>query len=103
MASDLISRAAMLNGISNLMKSPWYNNGKDGERHLQYLVRKDAVEVVKVLCIEKEPTVDAITVEWLKQQFYENPNSQWAEKCRDVFTGWQRWQRLQKEQEAQNG
>ena len=46
--------------------------------------------------------VDAITVEWLKQQFYDNPNSQWAEKCRDVFTGWQKWQRLQKEQEAKN-
>ena len=45
--------------------------------------------------------VDAITIEWLKQQFYDSPNSQWAEKCRDVFTGWQKWQRLQKEQEMQ--
>ena len=48
-------------------------------------------------------TIEAIPVEWLKQQFYDNPSSQWAEKCRDVFTGWQKWQRLQKEQEAQNG
>lgn len=36
MASDLISRAAVLNSISDLTKSPWYNDGKDGERHLQY-------------------------------------------------------------------
>lgn len=50
--------------------------------------------------VNAAPTVDAIPVEWLKQQFYENPNSQWAEKCRDVFTGWQKWQRLQMEQEV---
>jgi len=50
--------------------------------------------------INEMPTIDAIPVEWLKQQFYDNPNSQWAEKCRDVFTGWQKWQRMQKEQEA---
>ena len=59
---DLISRAAVLNGITDLMKSPWYNDGKDGERHVQYLARKDAVEVVKVLCVVKEPAVDAVPV-----------------------------------------
>ena len=46
------------------------------------------------------PTIDAIPVEWLEQQFYDNPKSQWAEKCRDVYTKWQKWQRWQKEQEA---
>ena len=60
--ADLISRAAVLNGISDLMKSPWYNDGKGGERHVQYLARKDAVEVVRVLCVEKETTVDAVPV-----------------------------------------
>ena len=44
------------------------------------------------------PTIDAIPVEWLEQQFYDNPKSQWAEKCRDVYTKWQKWQRWQKEQ-----
>lgn len=53
--------------------------------------------------LEKATPIEAIPVDWLKQQFYDNPNSQWAEKCRDVFTGWQKWQRLQKEQEMQNG
>ena len=64
--ADLISRAAVLNGISDLQKSPWYNDGKGGERHVQYLARKDAVEVVKVLCVEKETTVDAVPVTWLR-------------------------------------
>lgn len=41
--------------------------------------------------------VDAIQVEWLEQQFYDNPKSEWANKCRDVYTRWVRWQ---KEQEA---
>lgn len=50
--------------------------------------------------VQNAPTIDAIPVEWLEQQFYDNPNSQWAEKCRDVFTGWQKWQSMQKEQEA---
>ena len=80
MASDLISREAAIDAV---YYKPSY---------------KMAIEVLKEV-----PTVDAIPVEWLKQQFYANPNSQWAEKCRDVFTGWQKWQRLQKEQEAQNG
>lgn len=48
-------------------------------------------KIVPVAEIDWMPTVDAITVEWLKQQFYDNPNSQWAEKCRDVFTGGQKW------------
>lgn len=61
-SNDLIWRAAVLNNISDLMKSPWYTAGKDGERHFQYLVRKDAVEVVKVLCVEKEPSVDVAPV-----------------------------------------
>ena len=59
-------------------------------------------KIVPVAEIDWMPTVDAIPAEWLKQQFYDSPNSQWAEKCRDVFTGWQKWQRLQKEQEAQD-
>lgn len=50
--------------------------------------------------ITDAPTIDAIPVEWLEQQFYDNPKSQWAEKCRDVYTKWQKWQRWQKEQEA---
>ena len=50
--------------------------------------------------LANQPAVDAIPVEWLEQQFYDNPKSQWAEKCRDVYTKWQKWQRWQKEQEA---
>ena len=52
--------------------------------------------------LENAETIDAIPVEWLEQQFYDNPKSQWAEKCRDVYTKWHKWQRWQKEQE-ENG
>ena len=45
--------------------------------------------------------VEAIPVEWIKQQFYDNPAEAWANKCRDVYTGWQRWQRLQEGQEGE--
>lgn len=62
MMDDLISRASVLNGISDLMKSPWYNDGKSGERHVQYLARKEAVDVVKVLCVVKEAAVNAVPV-----------------------------------------
>lgn len=48
----------------------------------------------------KPEVIDAVPVEWLEQQFYDNPKSQWAEKCRDVYTKWQKWQRWQQEQEA---
>ena len=58
-------------------------------------------EFFKKFCEGFEPeTVEAIPVQWLEQQFYDNPKSQWAEKCRDVYTKWQKWQRWQKEQEA---
>ena len=59
-------------------------------------------KIVPVAEIDWSPTIDAIPVEWLEQQFYDNPKSQWAEKCRDVYTKWQKWQRWQKEQE-ENG
>lgn len=57
-------------------------------------------KIVPVAEIDWSPTIDVIPVEWLKQQFYDNPNSQWAEKCRDVYTKWHKWQRWQNEQEA---
>lgn len=50
--------------------------------------------------IDEMPTIDAIPVEWLEQQFYDNPRSEWANKCRDVYMKWLRWLRWQKEQEA---
>lgn len=41
--------------------------------------------------------VDAIPVEWLRQQYHDSPTSAWANKCRFVLTEWRDWQ---KEQEA---
>lgn len=60
--ADLISRDLVLQGIAELMQSPWYNQGNGCEYHDQYLTRKEAVDVVKVLCVEKAPAVDAAPV-----------------------------------------
>ena len=57
-------------------------------------------KIVPVAEIDWMPTIPAIPVAWLEKQFYDNPKSQWAEKCRDVYTKWQKWQRWQNEQEA---
>ena len=50
-------------GIEELKQSPWYN-----EKNLDHFpIRKEAVEVVEHLCIDKEPTIDAVPVkhgEW---------------------------------------
>lgn len=53
----------VLKGIEELKKSPWFNRGKEivksdpGFQHIGYLERKEAVEVVRDLCIRQEPTV----------------------------------------------
>ena len=40
----------------------------------------------------KPDIVDAIPIEWLKKQFYDNPGSLWADMCRTVYTGWKKTQ-----------
>ena len=59
MTDDLISREHLLSEIDELMKSPWFSNGKDEETwaHYGYVERKEAVEVVRDLCVKTEPTV----------------------------------------------
>ena len=45
-------------GIEELKQSPWYN-----EKNLDHFpIRKEAVEIVEHLCIDKEPTIDAVPV-----------------------------------------
>lgn len=53
-AGDLISRKSVLKGIEELMQSPWFNNefGK--------VYRKDAVEIVRDLCVIEEPEAPII-------------------------------------------
>ena len=64
---NLISKEGVLKGIAELMESPWYNYGKEPDRnfpypHLEYIARKDAVLVIRDLCIKQEPTVAAMPV-----------------------------------------
>lgn len=56
---DIISRKHLLSEIDDLMKSPWFNNGKDDDTitHYGYVERKEAVEIVRDLCVKAEPSV----------------------------------------------
>lgn len=63
-SNDLILKDNVLKGIEELQKSSWYNTGKEPNRdfpfpHLEYIARKEAVEIIRDLCIKQEPTVDA--------------------------------------------
>lgn len=56
---ELIDRNHLLEEIKKLQKSPWYNLGKDNmvvSRAL-YNERKEAVEVVRDLCVNDESTI----------------------------------------------
>lgn len=56
---DTISRKHLLSEIDDLMQSPWFNRWKDdeGALHFGYTERKEAVEIVRDLCVKAEPSV----------------------------------------------
>lgn len=56
---DAISRKHLLSEIGKLMQSPWFNNGKDDDMftHYGYVERKEAVEIVRDMCVKAEPPV----------------------------------------------
>ena len=56
---DAISRKHLLSGIDELMQSPWFNRWKDdgGALHFGYTERKEAVEIVRDLCVKAVPPV----------------------------------------------
>ena len=56
---DCISREHLLHEIAELMKSPWFNHGKDDctITRYGYVERKEAVEIVRDLCVKEEPPV----------------------------------------------
>lgn len=62
MTEDTISRKHLLSEIDYLMKSPWFNRYKDdiGVLRHGYIERKEAVEVVRDLCIKAEPSVTPV-------------------------------------------
>lgn len=80
---ELIDRSHLLEEIKKLQKSPWYNLGKDNmvvSRAL-YNERKEAVEVVRDLCVNDEsaiteqeivkPYLDKISAEIEEVQTYD--------------------------------
>lgn len=90
----------LLHEIAELQKSPWYNTGKEIDpnfphMHIGYLERKEAVEIVRDLCIKQEPTIQpdaprVLTLEELddlrgrgRAVWFENRDS--SAKSQDVF------------------
>ena len=64
---DTVSREHLLSEIDKLMQSPWFNNGKDDDTfiHYGYVERKEAVEIVRDLCVKAEPSVTLRTGKWI--------------------------------------
>lgn len=56
---ELIDRTHLLEEIKKLQKSPWYNHGKNDNAITKalYYERKEAIEVVRDLCINDEPVI----------------------------------------------
>lgn len=60
---DLISRTDLLKDITELKKSPWFNDGKDIKDLFQqnsYIARKEAIEIIEDLCIKKLTSIDGV-------------------------------------------
>lgn len=66
----LIDADALKEGIKELKQSPWYNNDINPSWRQGI---KDAVHVVETLCIDEEPTVDAVPVVRCKDCEYGRP------------------------------
>lgn len=57
---ELIDKIHLLEEIKKLQKSPWYNYGKNDNIAIKkalYYERKEAVEVIRDLCINDEPVI----------------------------------------------
>ena len=64
----LVDKDDILRDIEDLQKSPWFNDGHGAPSNERYFVRKEAVEIVRDMCVKVAPTIDAIPVEWLEDK-----------------------------------
>ena len=71
---DVVSREHLLSEIEALKQTPWFNNGRDDDRftHYGYVERKEAVEIVRDLCVKIEPPVTPArkTGKWIVHDIY---------------------------------
>lgn len=56
MSSDLISRSAVIDGINELMESPYANSPQFGSE------RKETMDMVKRMCVESLPIVNDMNI-----------------------------------------
>ena len=80
----LIDADALKEGIKELKQSPWYNNDINPSWKQGI---KDAVHVVETLCIDEEPTVDAVPVrhgKWIGN----SPVTMRCNQCTYVASDW---------------
>ena len=83
----LIDADMVLKDIKDLQESPWHNSGAKSDSlclQNQYVGRKEAVEIVRDLCVVKAKEVQAIPLDKVKQAREEieglkpnNPNFKW--------------------------
>lgn len=66
----LIDADMVLKDIKDLQESPWHNNGAKSDSlclQNQYVGRKEAVEIVRDLCVVNAKEVQAIPLDKIKQ------------------------------------
>ena len=65
---NLVDKDDILKDIEYIQKSPWFNDGHGAPSNERYFIRKEAVEIVRDMCVKVAPIVDAIPVEWIFEQ-----------------------------------
>ena len=63
----LIDANEVIRGMAEIMKSPWFNDDKYSR-----LAKLDAFHIVKNLCIDSAPAIDAVPVVRCRECKYKN-------------------------------
>lgn len=73
-------------GIDELKQSPWYYD----ENRVKFVIRKNAVEMVERLCIDKAPTIDAIPISFLEKLRDNAQNEEAALMIDEIIAQWRK-------------
>lgn len=80
----LIDADSAKKGIDELKQSPWYYD----KNRVYFVIRKNAVEMVERLCIDKQPTIDAIPVSFLEKLSDNAQNEEAALVIDEIIAQW---------------
>lgn len=82
----LIDADSVKKGIDELKQSPWYYD----RNRVYFVIRKNAVEIVERLCIDKEPTIDAIPISFLEKLSDNAQNEEAALMIDEIIAQWRK-------------